>query len=97
MDIKYIMLILLIIVFYMVHKHTKHERALAEAPYIAPASHWVIEKARNNPNYMECLQDGICPSCGNKDLNEKVYGPDDQFSDHRCTKCGFATICEVLY
>lgn len=56
---------------------------------------WMMQKARVNPNYLECLMNGICPACGNK-LQSKYYGTYDQFSDHRCI-CGFETICEVLY
>ena len=97
MDTKYIMFILFIIVFYMIYKHTRCEKASVEATDIVPTSRWAVAKARNNPNYMECLQNDICPACGNKGLNEKVYGSDDQFSDHHCAKCGFTAICEVLY
>jgi len=96
--IIFISIIILYVIhkYYIMYKHVKRQET-AEFTGTTLISQWAIEKARNNPDYMKCLQSGICPSCENKDLREKVYGAYDQFSDHHCVKCGFATLCEVLY
>lgn len=41
------------------------------------------------------LWDSICPICG-KDMDLRIYGCFDQFSDHWCTHCGFITKMELL-
>lgn len=76
------------------------QRSDSEEKKIPAPSPWVMEKVKkarlDANNYTECLRTGICPLCG-AGLKEKVYGTYDQFSDHQCIKCGFTSICEVLY
>ena len=96
--IIYIVLPIGIAVLYTMHKIRQSQEAPITLTNPIPiVSQWAVEKARNNPNYIECLQEDICPACGNEGLNEEIYGTFDQYSKHHCTKCGFATSCEVLY
>lgn len=53
-----------------------------------------IEQERSN--ILRCLRAGVCPVCANK-LSSESYGSYDQFSDHKCSHCGFKQLGEVLY
>lgn len=50
---------------------------------------------KDGKDYYDLLFNDICPLCGEKVETER-YGEVDQFSDHKCNKCGFATVGEVL-
>ncbi len=51
---------------------------------------------RTDPDkFEEKLWDNICPVC-EKDMELRLYGSFDQFSDHWCTHCGFATKMEII-
>ncbi len=56
----------------------------------------VAAKEGDVRNYIRCLQANICPECG-EGMTLKVYGSDDQYSDHNCKACGFAAEAEVLF
>ena len=55
----------------------------------------LIQTEKDGKDYYDLLFNDICPLCGEK-VETELYGSVDQFSDHKCSKCGFVTKGEVL-
>jgi predicted RNA-binding Zn-ribbon protein involved in translation (DUF1610 family) len=63
---------------------------------VAPNKNTINElRKTDRQKFEDNLWDNICPICG-KDMDLRIHGCFDQFSDHWCTHCGFITKMELL-
>jgi hypothetical protein len=49
----------------------------------------LVERMDSRHLHDLCLKSGICPECGNEDMEIKSYGPYLQYTDYKCAVCEF--------